>query len=71
MSNFNHLLSRRQFVLGAGSAFALATLPWSYRLFGKQTTKADLVNQLTSLKGNNFDLNMGYWCSCMVLRNYQ
>ncbi|NVK21750.1 MAG: copper resistance system multicopper oxidase [Kangiellaceae bacterium] len=60
MSNFNQLLSRRQFVLGAGSALAVSSMPWTASLFGKQTIKADLVNQLSSLKGTHFDLNIGY-----------
>lgn len=51
------LLSRRHFVLGASSAFALTTLPFS------QTLLADSLVQTSPAKmlsGNQFDLHIGY-----------
>jgi CopA family copper-resistance protein len=50
-------ISRRQFVLGASSAFALTTLPFSQNLL------ADSLAQTASpaiLSGNQFDLQIGY-----------
>ncbi len=53
----SQLLSRRHFVLGASSALALTTLPFS------QTMLADSLTQTANekiLNGNQFDLKIGY-----------
>lgn len=50
------ILSRRKFVFGATSAAALTCLPWT-KAMASNVTK---VHQLTSLKGNQFDLDIGY-----------
>ncbi|WP_251358792.1 copper resistance system multicopper oxidase [Kangiella sp. TOML190] len=55
---FRPKISRRQFVLGASSSLALSALPWS-RLAASPYNH-EKINQLTSLKGNQFDLNIGY-----------
>jgi len=56
MKKNTSLVSRRCFVLGASSAIALSTLPFSQRLF------ADSSSNKTpeALSGNNFDLTIGY-----------
>ncbi len=57
-NNFkNPLLSRRQFVLGASSAVALSSMPWNGLLAKSINPKS--INQLSSLKGNEFDLDIG------------
>jgi len=51
------LLSRRHFVLGASSALALTTLPFSQTIFADSLTKISTTNILS---GNQFDLQIGY-----------
>jgi CopA family copper-resistance protein len=54
---YSQTLSRRHFVLGASSALALTTLPFSQNLL------ADSVAQTSTVKilnGNQFDLQIGY-----------
>lgn len=51
------LLSRRHFVLGASSAFALTTLPLSPTLLADSLTPTSNVKVLS---GNKFDLQIGY-----------
>ncbi len=49
-------ISRRQFVLGASSTLAATSLPFANAMAGQNPQS----HQLTSLKGNQFDLDIGY-----------
>lgn len=51
------LLSRRHFVLGASSALALTTLPFSQSLLADSSM---LTSSVKVLSGNTFDLQIGY-----------
>ncbi len=53
----SQLLSRRYFVLGASSALALTSVPFSHALFADSVTQTPSA---TILSGNQFDLHIGY-----------